>query len=432
MSTGFNFNYDEYVELLQAVASLSRLYSDNNKAYIDPNFVERLFVHTSNAIDLSKKYNSFDAYIPESSIGIGIKTFGVTSKDSTKKEKVAELTRFAGKGMFNGLDQEQIAKKASGIRNDRIITDIAEYSLDIDKSYYHCLLRINGGAIIHQEPYCTIDIDNIRPVHPTKFTNISKFPSGVGSPVFSDGKNIYSYSISKNVLYKRFEIRKGTNSDFIPLHIHEDIFQKILLWFAGSRSQTKSGIKLPRKSITNLIAPQKPSGVPGVNFVVLPLYGTRNKKIKTVEPKSGINQWNAGGRKRKFGETYIPVPSAIRNTDPNFFPNKDVVFELVLPDGLTVNASICQENGKALMSNPNDLLCDWLFRVINPNYSEKERQRRFDNKIPFTYEDLERVGKDSVKVNKLSKDRYSIEFMPLDSYSNFIENKELDEGDVEV
>ena len=84
------------------------------------------------------------------------------------------------------------------------------------------------------------------------------------------------------------------------------------------------------------------------------------------------------------------------------------------------------------MSNPNDLLCDWLFRVINPNYSEKERQRRFDNKIPFTYEDLERVGKDSVKVNKLSKDRYSIEFMPLDSYSNFIENKELDEGDVEV
>ena len=56
MAEKFDFNYEEYVGLLKAVASLSRLFSDNSSAYIDPNFVERLFVHASNGNDLSKKY----------------------------------------------------------------------------------------------------------------------------------------------------------------------------------------------------------------------------------------------------------------------------------------------------------------------------------------------------------------------------------------
>jgi hypothetical protein len=91
MNDKFDFNYEEYVELLKAVASLSRLFSDNQSAYIDPNFVERLFIHTSSGNDLSKKYNSFDAHIPLKKIGIGIKTFGIPNINSIKKEKVAEL-----------------------------------------------------------------------------------------------------------------------------------------------------------------------------------------------------------------------------------------------------------------------------------------------------------------------------------------------------
>ena len=421
MGQEFNFNYSEYVELLQAVASLSRLFSDNKSAYIDPNFVERLFVHTSHAKDLSKKYNSFDAHIPASRVGVGIKTFGVSNKDSIKKEKVAELTQFAGKGAFNNLDQQAIAIKAAGIRNDRIKTDVSEYDIDIDQSYYHCLLRVPGGAIIHQEPYSYVDIENIQPVDPNKYTPVSKFPDGVGSPIFSDGKNIYSYSISKNVLYKRFDIAKGTNSDVIPLLIYDDIFEKVLKWF----KQSEGGISIPTKqAITKIIAPIEPISIAGTDFVVLPLYSTKNKKVKEVAPKSGINQWNAGGRERKFGEAYIPVPRIIHEKFPNFFPGPDVVFKLTLPNGRLVQAKICQEGGKALMTNPNDLLCEWLYRVIDPEYSEKEWEKRFAEKRPFTYSDLERIGKDSVKVRKLDEGHYSIEFAGIDSYDNFIDGKE--------
>jgi hypothetical protein len=419
----FDFNYDQYIELLQAVASLSRLFSDNKSPYIDPNFVERLFIHTASANDLSKKYNSFDAHLPASKIGIGIKTFGIQNIHSIKKEKIAELTQFAGKGAFNNLTQEEIALKASGIRNDRVKTDIAEYEIDISRSYYHCLLRLPAGAIIHEEPYSLIDISKITPVHPSKFTPLDKFPVGVGSPIFSDGKNIYSYSISKNVLYKRFDISTGINSELIPLSITEDIFARILKW----HHELKHGnIWMPKSVGHKALIQFSLDSIekPGVDFVILPLYSTQNKLIKKVAPKSGINQWNAGGRPRNFGEAYIPVPADIHNKYPKFFPEREVAFELLLPNGKTESAKICQDGGKALMTNPNDSLCEWLYKVIDPEYSEKTWKERFLEKRPYTYEDLERVGKDSVKVRKLSTKKYSIEFVKLDAYDIFINEKE--------
>ena len=427
MDYEFDFNLNEYVELLQAVASLSRLFSDNKSPYIDPNFVERLFVHTSKGNDLSKKYNSFDAHIPSKKIGVGIKTFGVTNINSIKKEKVAELTKVAGKGYFNHLSQEQIAIKAAEIRNDRIKTDVCEYDIDIDHSYYHCLLRVPGGAIIHHEPYSYVDIKNIVPVDPTKYKRLSKFPNGVGSPTFSDGKNIYSYNISKNVLYKRFDASTGLNSKFIPLSIHDDIFEKVLMWFKQSDGEII--IPTDEKLAKKIILPIKQPLKPGKDYVVLPLYSTRNKKLKTVPPKSGINQWNAGGRERKFGEAYIPVPAVIHVKYPNFFPNQDTIFNLTLPNGKTEKAKICQDGGKALMTNPNNVLCDWLYRVIDPRASQIELQKRLKNKIPFTYQDLERIGKDSVKVKKLAHNSFTVEFAEIDSYELFLEGRERFEED---
>jgi hypothetical protein len=427
MNDKFDFNYEEYVELLKAVASLSRLFSDNQSAYIDPNFVERLFIHTSNGNDLSKKYNSFDAHIPLKKIGIGIKTFGIPNINSIKKEKVAELTKYAGKGYFNHLTQEQIAIKVAQIRNDRIKADVSEYDIEIANSYYHCLLRVPGGAIIHQEPYSYIDIANIHPIDPTKFKPISKFPSGVGSPIFSDGKNIYSYSISKNVLYKRFDASTGINSEIISLSIYDDVFKKVLQWF----KQSNKNFIAPRsvKSAQKIILPKKVYLIPGKDYVILPLYSTRNLKKKKVGEKSGINQWNAAGRKRKFGEAYIPVPALIHEKFPNFFPKSETVFNLKLPNGKIEIAKICQEGGKALMTNPNDVLCTWLYKVIDPKASESELQKRLQNKIPFTYQDLERIGKDSVRVKKIDSTNYAIEFTPIDSYDLFIEGKELLEED---
>ncbi|MGL4982146.1 MAG: hypothetical protein ACRC4W_04750 [Treponemataceae bacterium] len=51
-----------------------------------------------------------------------------------------------------------------------------------------------------------------------------------------------------------------------------------------------------------------------------------------VQEKSGLNQWNAGGRLRDLNEVYIVVPKWIHKRYQNFFPDRDQIFTLVLPD----------------------------------------------------------------------------------------------------
>jgi hypothetical protein len=133
-----------------------------------------------------------------------------------------------------------------------------------------------------------------------------------------------------------------------------------------------------------------------------------------------MNQWNAGGRERKFGESYIPVPRNIHQKYPDFFPNKDVKFKLKLPNGKIILAKLCQEGSKALMSDPNTDLCEWLYNIIDKNRTVSNR--RFLESNPYTYEDLKSVGKDSIRVTKvIGKDYdYEIESTSLGSYENFI------------
>ena len=66
------------------------------------------------------------------------------------------------------------------------------------------------------------------------------------------------------------------------------------------------------------------------------------------------------------------------------------------------------------------MLCDWLFRTIDPEFSEKKFEKRFNEKKAYTYFDLIRVGKDSVKISKESMNSYKIEFTVLNSYEKFI------------
>jgi hypothetical protein len=139
-----------------------------------------------------------------------------------------------------------------------------------------------------------------------------------------------------------------------------------------------------------------------------------------VQEKSGINQWNAGGRERKFGESYIPIPMAIHDAHPNFFPPKDVKFKLTLPNGKVISAKVCQENNKALMSDPNTDLCEWLYTIIDKNLDIAKE--RFVEERPYTYEDLRKVGKDSVRVIKVDGEHnaYRLESSNLGSYEEFI------------
>jgi hypothetical protein len=146
--------------------------------------------------------------------------------------------------------------------------------------------------------------------------------------------------------------------------------------------------------------------------VFLPLYSTRSSDSKEVPEKSGLNQWNAGGRSRSLGEVYIPIPATIHQKFPNFFPERDVQFSLHLPNKNILTAKVCQDNKKALMTNPNEALGQWILRDI---LKLKEGEL-------LTYQKLEDIGLDSVVIYKMDEENYQIDFAKIGSYDFFIED----------
>lgn len=148
--------------------------------------------------------------------------------------------------------------------------------------------------------------------------------------------------------------------------------------------------------------------IKGENYVVLPLYGIR-KKEKYIFERSGLNQWNANGRERNFGEIYIPIPVEIHRKYPNFFPNRDQDFNLQIPTGEVYTAKVCQENSKALMTNPNRALSDWLLRRVL-QLAEGELA---------TIEKLDKLGFDSVIITKEKEDSFKIDIMKTNAFVEF-------------
>ena len=416
MKRVFEFDQDIYFSLLNSVAKFSRLYSASDIVFFHYRFIEKLFVFSSKGLDISRSDIAFDALLPNN-IGVGIKTFTLNSNSKHKFEKIQEFTRIAGIGTFSKLNSAEIAKKASIERNNTVQADAREYGIEIASSIYHCLVRTPKGAIIHEEPYALIDIEKIHPIN-RNGDRVSKFPDNQSNIIFSDGVNQYKYSKSKNVLFKKFNISQAEFKSIRPLQIEENIFDQLL----------KEGLKFHGTSFDEITlnANQEMEGLqPGKDFVILPLYSFK-KNVKKVEKKSGINQWNAGGRKRKFGEAYIPIPSHIHKSFPDFFPGRDKLFNLKLPNLQSlVSAKVCQDASKALMTNPNDVLCKWLYRVIDPELTE----HMFDNpprRKPYTYKDLANVGKDSVRIVKIDDSNFELFFSPLGSFEDFRESIELE------
>jgi hypothetical protein len=75
------------------------------------------------------------------------------------------------------------------------------------------------------------------------------------------------------------------------------------------------------------------------------------------------------------------------------------------------------------MSHRNADLLEWLFQLIDGSMAVAEK--RLENSNPYTFKDLERIGRDSVKITKDKDGNYSLKTMPIDSYEKFI-NGELD------
>lgn len=404
-------NFETYSKYIKAVSGLSGLFSDSATPLINYRTAERLFTKVSGYIDLSRKDCSFDAISNGSKIGVGVKTFTGNSSTDSSNEKVAEFSKAAYLKELMGLKGKSLAVKVGEFRNQRIMSDVLELELDMSNSYYHCLVRIPGGVIVHEEPYELIDLENLSPLTRTgKTTNT--WATGDGETIyFTDGKSRYSFHSGKNTLFKKFDLNTFETSKVITTSIVADIFDRILSFLqVGSIVSSDAG--------TLALAKRADS-----DFVILPLYSTRSH-----EPgeKSGINQWNAGGRVRSFGEAYIPVPSEVKRLKPTFFPPRDQKFKLSLPNGEIIKAKLCQDGGKALMADPNTDLCEWLFRMIDGDLATASA--RLQNSDPYKYSDLLAIGKDAVEIRKTptGASDYELRLAPVGSYEEFIYSEVAD------
>ncbi len=94
---------------------------------------------------------------------------------------------------------------------------------------------------------------------------------------------------------------------------------------------------------------------------------------------------------------------------PNFFPKRDQDFSLQIPTGEVFSAKVCQQDSKALMTNPNKALSDWLLRKV---LQLKEGELA-------TMEKLDKLGFDSVIIMKDKNGNFKIDIMKTNTYTEF-------------
>lgn len=360
-----------YLKLLSAVSKLSGLFSESAVPFINYRVAENIFCRSFEAGNLSRSDTAFDANY--NSIGIGLKTFVCNGNSST--EKVAEFNSLSRTLKdFKGKD---LALKLGEFRNDRI--DLANRLYDIESSLYHIVARKDKELLLYETDYNVIDVNNLHSIKENK--------AGLQ---FEDGINLYSFNYSKSTLYRKFIVPQ--NVFRLPIDIIEDPYSLLLELFEENKTLKSATDKL----------------VKGENYVILPLYGIK-KGERFIFERSGLNQWNANGRERDFGEIYIPIPAELHRNYPSFFPKRDHDFNLQIPSGEIFKAKVCQENSKALMTNPNKALSDWLLRRV---LQLKEGELA-------TIEKLDELGFDSVIIIKDENDNFKIDIMKTNAYSEF-------------
>lgn len=406
--------FEEYCKNLKAIGSLSRLFSSSNTPFIHYRSVEILYTQLCNGENIAGEDCSYDV-ITESKIPVGVKTFVVSSdKSSAKTEKIAEFNQ-SYKEKLKALTFEEANIEVAKWRNARVESDAREKGVEASKGIYHCLVRYPFGSYVHEEPYTLIDVSKLKPID--KNGNDATIFSGY---YFKDDRNKYNFNNSKSTLFKRFDLNSGLNSNKISIAILDNPLEKLQLLNSGSLVS-----KLSTQLKFDLILSETESLNPGVDYIVLPLYSISKSKraskiagkdVKVVADKSGINQWLADGRVRSDKEIYIPVPVEILDKCKGFLPPKETPFQLKLPNGKTVNAKLCQgDRGKAIMSNPNSDLGNYIFSVIDAANNHSVTNRA------FTYDDLIFVEKDSVRIVKTTNGFELTEFCKLNSYDDFIQ-----------
>ena len=366
---------ENYKKMLSIVGSLTQLFSESDCPYLAYRAHENIFCKYFEAENLARLDCSADA--KKNRIGIGLKTW--TGQDD---QKVAEFGKL--RETFAGLAGLELVKKIAEYRNERI--RVTKNLNGIDDMIYHVIKRVPGAMQVLECAFDYIDIDNI-----SLITN----RGNVNNTYFTDGRHTYHFSTSKNTLYMIFEDMELL--DNFNVEIMDDPYTCLMNLMPGVSAETVAEQVIPQPVVSK------------ENQVCLRLYSTKSDGTKFVAEKSGLNQWNAGGRKRHPDEVYIPYPAEDRERTRGFFPDRDTVFDLRMPDGTVIPAKVCQQDNKAIMSNPNKILGEWLLRNV---FELPERTL-------VTYEMLERFGIDSVIFTKHGDLDYSVDFAEIGTYEQF-------------
>ena len=373
----------QYQESIILIASLSRLFSESNIPFLQYRVAERQFCSCLDAEDLSRSDGSFDAKMGK--IGVGIKTFQCSGNKKT--EKIAEFNSKADE--LRQLGGKDLALRLSELRNLRIQADKDFHGLE--DCFYHLVTRAEGKLRIFHTSYDRIDtsklvgiVDNAKTIK------------------FNDGKNHYTFNKSKSTLYKTFILPEDNQVVDLKVKILEDPLSKLQGCFLNkTHDKEQKTVKLAFKEKS-----------PTLHSVILPLYSTQSKTGEVAE-RSGLNQWNAKGRPRDVNEVYIPIPRHIHKYYPGFFPPREQLFNLHLPTGDTFDAKVCQSGGKALMTNPNKAIADWLLRNV----------LKIPERVLATRENLLEANIDCVEVFKIDDKNFKITQASYGSYERY---KQLD------
>ncbi len=382
-------NNSEYLSFLSLIGSLSNLFAESDIPFIHYRATELLFCKCFEAENLARFDDSYDA--KKWDAGIGIKTFILPPGGSTP-QKVAEFDSLAPQ--LVGLSAEDAAKTVAGWRNQRIETTDATHAIT-GHSIYHVIGRTKGMLKLFIVDYDKIKIDALR--------IIKKTSAGF---TFSDGLHDYSFNRSKSTLLEKFILPSEDKVITVPVEIDQNPLETLKRLMDnpighniihGEKSDNGLGVRI------DVARDQQVEQ----SSVVLPLFSTREHGA--VPGKSGLNQWNAGGRPRDPNEVYIPVPARIHEENPTFFPERDVPFVLKLPNGSRLSAKLCQDGRKGLMSNPNKALGKWLLRDV----------LRIPEGEIVTREMLDIRGFDSLIIIKESNEVYRLELSREAHYRDY-------------
>ena len=357
---------ENYKKMLSIIGSLTELFSESDCPYIPYRAHENVFCRYFEAENLARLDCSADA--KKGRVGIGLKTW-----TGSGDQKVAEFGKLRSK--LQGLEGLELVRKVAEYRNERI--RVTKRLNGIDEMVYHILRRIPGAMEIVECGFDYIDIEAIQLIPDRGKEN---------NVYFTDGKHTYHFSSSKNTLYMLFEEVELLDTFEVP--ILEDPYSYLL--------------NLKEQMNMNVVITKKPQ-------LCLRLYSSKSDGTKFIAEKSGLNQWNAGGRARHPNEIYIPFPAEDRRRSEGFFPGRDEIFKLKLPDGNIIDAKVCQQDCKAIMSNPNKVLGEWLLRNV---FGLQEWTL-------LTYDMLLEFGIDCVIFTKHGENKYSVDFAEVGTYERF-------------